>query len=57
MTVEYNKLTLTVSHNNTKTKSNKCAASYQCDKTSFTPKSKSDGKSVSDNIESPKDEA
>ena len=38
-------------------KSNKCTASHQCDKTSTTPKSKSDEKKVSDSIESHKDEA
>ena len=35
-------------------KSNKCTASHQCDKTSTT---QSDEKKVSDNIESPRDEA
>ena len=43
-------------YNNTISKSNKCTASHQCDKT-FTTPNRNQMKKVSDNIESPKDEA
>ena len=62
-TVECNEFTSKVSNNSdissfiTKTKSNKCTTSQECNNTSTTPKSKSDEKTIIDIIESPKDDA